>query len=104
AATGSTQRATIPRATAPAGHRTPTVGIPAVTTSGMRPDRGSTSVNGPGQNREARTSASLGQWATYLRAWPTWATWTSSGLIAGRPFAAKIRATAAGSVAIAPRP
>ncbi len=66
----------------------------------------------PAQDERQRTrpepgrqsSASAGHSATHRRAWPMSATWTISGLTDGRPLAAKIRATAAASVATAPRP
>ena len=48
--------------------RTPTVGPPAVTTSGTRDERGKTTVSGPGQNALANLSATGGQSATHSRA------------------------------------
>ena len=46
----------------------PTVGPPAVTMPGISPERGSTSVSGPGQNDRASLSASGGQAAAHRRA------------------------------------
>ena len=86
------------------GDRSATVSCPAVTRSGMMALRRRTSVSGPGQKCSASRCASSGQSLVHARASGIPATCTMSGLIAGLPFAAKIRATAAGWVAIAPRP
>ena len=55
-----------PRAMLEAGTRRATVSRPAVTTSGIKADRGRTSVNGPGQNRWANRPAVSGQTARAL--------------------------------------
>ena len=104
AATGLPARAISNLATFVSGTRTPTVSRPAVTTSGIRADRGRTRVKGPGQHASARIRASSGQFATHERAMSGPSAWTIKGFTSGRPLASKIRATAAGSVASAPRP
>ena len=68
------------------GQRTPTVGPPAVTMSGISFARGKTSVSGPGQKARASLSASAGQFATQRFAISTPPTWTMIGLCAGRPL------------------
>ena len=65
---------------------------------------GSTSVSGPGQNASASRSAAGGTSAAQARAAAKLLKWTMSGWLAGRPFAAKMRATARGFEASAPRP
>ncbi len=87
-----------------AGMRTPTRGRPAVTVSGMLAVRGRRRVSGPGQKAAMRASAlRAGRSAT----WSSMArslTWTMSGSQWRRSLAAKMRATASGSRALAPRP
>ena len=60
AAIGWPVRAIRPSATLPAGARTATVSLPAVTTSGMMPDRLRTSVRGPGQKRRGQSLGGRG--------------------------------------------
>jgi hypothetical protein len=86
------------------GHRTPTVGPLAVTTSGICGERGRTRVNGPGQNASASLPACGGQSETQRRASSRLATWTMMGLCDGRPLASKMRRTASASQALAARP
>ena len=62
------------------------------------------SVRGPGQKRRMSASAAAGTLFTTLRSIFRSLTWTMTGLSAGRPFAAKIFATAFASSAFAPRP
>ena len=86
------------------GQRTATVGPPAVTLSGIRGPRGTITVTGPGQRQVVICSAIGGQCAASDRAIAVSATWTISGLLAGRPLAAKIRSTASASRASAASP
>ena len=92
------------RATGWAGARSATVDCPPVTEAGARPDFGSTSVSGPGQKASASRSAESGTSEANTRAALKLLKCTMSGWLVGRPFAAKIRATASGFVASAPRP
>ena len=108
AATGTPASRISSRATGCAGERTPTSGRPAVTASGTAAVLGSSSVSGPGQNASisfatTRPSSPAGTTATRSSiARPS--TCTIIGSHAGRCFAAKIFATAAGSSAFAPSP
>ena len=86
------------------GMRRPTVGSPAVAISGTAPDFGTTSVSGPGQCRRASAPAASGHSRASERAMPIESTCTIIGLVAGRPLAAKILATAPASSALAPSP
>ena len=70
------------------GQRTPTVAPPAVTLSGIFSERGSTSVNGPGQKAAVSLSASNGHSAAQRFARSVLATWMMMGLCAGRPLIA----------------
>src|SRR5712691_10374088 len=65
------------------GQRMPTVEPPAVTTSAISSERGSTSVSGPGQKAPANLLALGGQSATHCRAMATLATCTITGFSAG---------------------
>ena len=90
---------------APAGTRIASVGRPAAASGQTRLScrRGSTSVSGPGQNASARRRAS-GDASTSRNAASASGTCTINGLLRGRRLAAKMAATAAGSVASAPSP
>ena len=93
------------RATGCEGMRTATVSSPAVTSRGTRGDLGKISVMGPGQ--KARMSArAQAQGSSAIRpARPlSPAMCAISGLSAGRPLAAKMRADASAFSASAPRP
>ncbi len=92
------------RATGCAGARSATLDCPPVMTSGTRCDRGSTIVSGPGQNASARRAAASGTSPAHSRAAAKLLTCTMTGWLRGRPFAAKMRATAAGFAASAPSP
>ena len=88
-----------------AGMRSAMVARPPVTRGAMllSARSGRTIVSGPGQNAFANMSAV--RFNVAIRsAMPRSATWTISGLNPGRPFAAKIAATARSSVASAARP
>ena len=61
---------------------------PAVTKSEIPAARGSTRVNGPGQNATANRSAASGHAFTQARAMSSPSTWTMMGLCDGRPFSA----------------
>ena len=76
----------------------------AVTMSGTFDSLGNTSVSGPGQKCSASLSAMDGQSAATSETREASAIWTMIGLFAGRPLAAKIRATAVASSAFAPNP
>ena len=88
-----------------AGMRRPTVGNPAVTMSGIQRPLGDdqrqrvrASNGAPGYRRPwttRRPGRSPSRWNRHGR---------SAGLVRGRPLAAKMRATASGSSALAPRP
>jgi hypothetical protein len=88
----------------PSGIRTATVFNPAVTEEGREDFFESKRVRGPGQKRAisvlARGGTSL---ATLLSIFMS-LTCTITGLSCGRPFAAKILATAPAFSAFAPRP
>src|SRR2546422_7298507 len=62
------------------GQRTPTVGPPAVTMSGMAFARGRTNVNGPGQNARPNFSATAGHSVTHRLASSRLEMWTIIGL------------------------
>ena len=68
AASGMPASAISRRASGWSGHRRATVEPPAVTMSGTRGPRGTTTVTGPGQNRVATASAVAGQAAASDRA------------------------------------
>ena len=92
-------------ATGCAGARSATVSSPALA-SNERPlsaRRGNTRLSGPGQKRRAAMRARSSNTAS-LSASASSGTWTISGLKCGRPFAAKIRATAVSLVASPPSP
>jgi hypothetical protein len=72
-------------ATGCAGMRIPTVGNPAVTSSGTVDRFGSTRVNGPGQCFAVNSAASDGHSDTSSRAIASESTCTISGLVEGRP-------------------
>ena len=74
------------RATGASGTRTPTVSRPAVTTSGIRRERGRTRVSGPGQNASARSRASSGQSTTHDRAMSRPSAWTIKGFAPAGPW------------------
>ncbi len=95
AAIGNSAAFSNANATGCAGTRIPTVGPPAVTTSGTCGCFGKTSVSDPGQKRLAKWSAISGQFETRDFAASTSATCTMIGFVAGRPLAAKIVSTAA---------
>ena len=92
------------RATGCAGARSATVSWPPVTAAGTCAAFGSTSVSGPGQNASASRSAAGGTSAAQSRAAAKPLKCTISGWASGRPFATKMRATAAAFAASAPRP
>ena len=107
AATGMPAARIRASATGWSGTRRPTVGSPAVTIPGMWSRLRRTSVSGPGQKRAA-SRATRGSAAS---AGCTWrgssagsARWTISGSNEGRSLAAKTRATASASSALAPSP
>jgi hypothetical protein len=105
AATGRPRPRSTACITGCAGTRMATVGRPAETRGAM-PDRsrsGRTSDIAPGQKASASASAAP-VISAMARAASTFGTCTISGLNTGRPFAAKIRATARPSVASAARP
>lgn len=104
AATGTAQARRKAWATGCAGHRTPTVSKPAVTSSGTEGCRGTITVKGPGQKRSIRRRATAGTRRATRPTIAASATWTINGLSAGRPFARKIARTARASNAFAPRP
>ena len=113
AATGTRAAARSARATGCDGMRTATVSRPAVTVGGTHAARGSTSVNGPGQKRRARSRASACVLARSAVAFcqstsgvtsSKDATWTISGSCDGRPFTANSRPTASTSSAWTPSP
>jgi hypothetical protein len=87
-----------------AGTRTPIVVRPAATLGAIQSDLGKTIVSGPGQKRSANTEARAGQSLTQRLAITSSCACTMSGFVAGRPFASKMRCTARGLVASAPRP
>ena len=62
------------------------------------------SVSGPGQNAAASARAPAGIVRAHRAMASASAKWTITGWSAGRPFAAKIRRTASGFAASAPRP
>jgi hypothetical protein len=88
----------------PSGILTATVDKPAVTREGTEDLFERTRVRGPGQNFRMSASAAAGTLFTTLRSILRSLTWTMIGLSEGRPFAAKIFATAFSSSAFAPRP
>ncbi len=88
AAMGTPARSMRARATGCAGTRTPTVSSPALTASEISLARGRTRVSGPGQKAAARVRASAGTSRATRPTCDTSATWTMSGLNAGRPLAA----------------
>ena len=96
AASGWPARSIRPRATGGSGTRSATVSRPAVTMSGIRLTGGARASAGPARTCRRGAPRLSGQSAVHCRAWAIPATWTISGLNAGRPLAAKIRATAAG--------
>jgi hypothetical protein len=91
-------------ATGWSGTRSPTVARPAVTSGQIDAAFGTTSVNGPGHHTAARVWAASDQVPAYRLAVSIFATCAMSGLVGGRPLAAKILRTASGFVASAPRP
>ena len=88
-----------------AGTRTASVSRPALQSSEIEAPlrRGSTSVRGPGQKCRASSRARASN-LTALAAASAACQCTMSGLKRGRPFAAKIAATARSLRASAPRP
>ena len=86
------------------GQRIPTVSNPPVVRFGTLERRDSTMVSGPGQKRSASKYADWGIFRQYRSSQTGSAICRISGLSCGRPFASKIRATAAGSRPLAPRP
>src|SRR6185312_16409172 len=104
AAIGTVAASRIARATGCDGTRTATVSSPAVTMSGTNDRFGTTSVSGPGQKASARRSAARGHSRATARAAEAFNTCTISGSYVGRPFAAKIRATAFASNVFAASP
>ena len=76
------------RATSWSGQRTPTVGSPPVTISGMCAAFGRMTVRGPGANTVRRCAAVGGTSAATSCAIARAAIWRMSGLSEGRPFAA----------------
>ena len=104
AATGTPARRMISRVTAVRGQRTATVSSPAVVRRGTVSRHGSTMVSGPGQNRRASSHAAPGMSRQMSVSRAGSAMWRISGLSWGRPLASKIRATAASSSPLAPRP
>ena len=87
-----------------AGQRTPTVSSPAVVASGTTGLRLRIMVSGPGQKFRASVYASGGTSSQNRGSHWAEGTWMMSGLSCGRPFASKMRRTASGSSALAPRP
>src|ERR1019366_5141974 len=104
AATGTCAASISAKATGCAGIRTPTVGNPAVTMSGTADNLGTTSVNGPGQNRSARMRAVSGHDEATRSIISRLLTCTMIGLVPGRPLTSNTRATATASSAFAPKP
>src|SRR5829696_5967245 len=92
------------RASGCAGTRRPTVSRPPVTASGTRGPRRRMIVSGPGQQASASTCAIGGTSDAQSGRVAAEERWTMRGCAAGRPFASKIRATAAGLEASAPSP
>ena len=92
------------RATGCDGTRRPTLSWPPVTMSGTLRARGRISVSGPGQNAAASAIAPSGTARAHSASRVVSYRCTMTGWSAGRPFAAKMRRTAAGSRASAPSP
>ena len=86
AAIGTPARRSNSSATGCSGTRSPAVGSPAVTASGIAACFFTTIVSGPGQYRSASRCAASGHSAARARAASIDATCTISGLVAGRPF------------------
>ncbi len=81
-----------------------TVSWPPVTTSCTFSERGSTMVSGPGQNRAASFCAFSGTMLAQRCRYLGLSRWTMTGWSAGRSFSSKMRRTADGFCAFAPRP
>ena len=93
-----------PAATGCEGIRTPTVARPALTSSGISCDLSTIKVSGPGQKASINALALAVSPLVSGRISSLLAICKIKGLSAGRPFAAKIFATAAPFSPSAPRP
>jgi len=87
-----------------AGTRIAIVSWPPVMTSCTLAARGITMVSGPGQKLSARRVAASGTSRTQRCRKRGLSRWTITGWFDGRPLASKMRTTAAGFWAFAPRP
>jgi hypothetical protein len=86
------------------GQRIPTESWLPVTAFGTSVERLRMSVSGPGQKRSASQRAGAGHLGDPFVERIGMGMWTINGWSAGRPFNAKMRATATGLRASAPRP